>query len=1206
MKVAVVTIVFFITLANLFGQANFIEISASRELFSIKGGRGVSIGDYDNDADDDIFIAAQPSKLFRNDGNFNFTDVTPSSGLGSNAQLAVWFDADDDGWLDIYIANWLSTTFFRNNGNGTFTEVPSSGLSQSYAPQALLVGDLNGDQFLDVYCNNFNHENQLFVNKGSNHFSDRSANTGATVASQAMGGVLTDFDKDGDLDIYLAFDGNNPNKLYQNDGTGKFEQIAEKLGVAYKGQGMGVDVADFNHDGLVDFYITNLYDNALLMSKPDSTYVDRAKELGVNDFGMGWGVVCFDYNNDAFSDIYVNNEYGFSPYTNKLYQNNYGINFYETGANSVLENRAGGYGLAVSDLDSDGRQDIVLVNQNAGGVKIFKNNESSVGHWLEINLAGITSNKFGIGARVEVTTSGISQFKEVTAGSGYMSQNSATVHFGIGSATKIDSLKIYWPDGTMNDYFNVDFNQRYLAIQGNSLNVFSVTHYLQALTQPSQLPIPVIEPDPEIPITEGHSMAHLWNEAQLSVIRKDFARPTVQARNLFHVSMAMYDAWAAFDDVAKPFLLGNTVGDFFCAFNGIQTTMPKAEARSQAISYAAFRMLEARYKNSPGAAVTLPPVYKLFSVLGYDASFVSTDYSNGSPAALGNYIAAKVIEFGLGDGSNEANNFANQYYQPINTPLLPAEPGPRTVTDPNRWQPITLTQAIDQNGNTVSNTSPFLTPEWGNVVPFALKENNLETFTRNGNAYKVYHDPGPPPLLDKENGGGTSSEYKWNFELVSAWSSHLSPADSVAIDISPNSIGNIQSYPTSLSQYHSFYDFENGGDASVGYSVNPKTSAPYKPQVVYRGDYTRVLAEFWADGPNSETPPGHWFTLLNYVIDHPSFVPKFRGSGDPIDQMEWDVKSYFILGGAMHDVAITAWGIKGYYDYVRPITAIRYLANLGQSSDMNKPRYHPAGIELKPGLIELVEAMDPLAGPNGEHINKIKIKAWNGPTGISNPAEDEAGVGWILAENWYPYQRPTFVTPPFAGYISGHSTYSSAAAEVLTLLTGDEYFPGGLGEFEAFKNQYLVFEDGPAKSITLQWARYKDASDQCSLSRIWGGIHPPADDIPGRHIGKEIGKDAFQFALGYFNGTVTAIPGEEVFTVDVFPIPANRNETLRINVSDVQTEFNLSLIDLLGRPVVNQSINNAFELNLAGLQSGMYVVIVRSNKSLYKQKIIIR
>ena len=178
----------------------------------------------------------------------------------------------------------------------------------------------------------------------------------------------------------------------------------------------------------------------------------------------------------------------------------------------------------------------------------------------------------------------------------------------------------------------------------------------------------------------------------------------------------------------------------------------------------------------------------------------------------------------------------------------------------------------------------------------------------------------------------------------------------------------------------------------------------------------------------------------------------------------------------------------------------------------------PCVLPLIPGYIELVAAGDPLAGQNDEHVGKIKLYAWRGPDFIGNPAVDQAGVDWILAENWWPYQRPTFVTPPFAGYVSGHSTYSRAAAEVLTALTGDPFFPGGMSSFDIEANEFLVFEEGPSVDMTLQWATYRDASDQTSLSRLWGGIHPPADDIPGRVIGERVGIDAFNLARRYFNG----------------------------------------------------------------------------------------
>jgi hypothetical protein len=613
------------------------------------------------------------------------------------------------------------------------------------------------------------------------------------------------------------------------------------------------------------------------------------------------------------------------------------------------------------------------------------------------------------------------------------------------------------------------------------------------------------------------SVAHQWNEVLLDAIRDDFARPTVHARNLFHTSIAMYDAWAIFDEKADTYFLGKTVDGFSCPFDGIETMVDPQEAQEEAISYAAYRLLSHRFQNSPGANVSQLRFDFLLNTLGYDKDFTSLDYSSGSPAALGNFIAQQLIEFGLQDGSNEQNDYFNQHYLPVNPPLVVDFPGNPDILDPNRWQPLTLDVFIDQAGNPIPiNTPAFLSPEWGDVSPFALQEEDLTVHERFGNEYWVYHDPGMPPQLDTNMVGGLSEEYKWGFALVAIWSSHLDPADGEMIDISPASIGNIPELPTDIEDYREFYDLIEGGDPSLGHDINPHTGQPYEPQMVPRADYGRVLAEFWADGPDSETPPGHWFTILNYVNEHPDFEPRFQGQGTILDKLEWDVKAYLILGGAMHDCAISAWGIKGWYDYIRPISAIRAMAEFGQSTDPEQPSYHPGGIPLVPGYIELVEEDDPLVGDSLQHLNKIKLYAWKGPDYIEEPSTDVAGVDWILAENWWPYQRPSFVTPPFAGYVSGHSTYSRAAAEVLTLLTGDPFFPGGMGEFEAPANEFLVFEDGPSVDITLQWATYRDASDQTSLSRIWGGIHPPADDIPGRIIGEEIGVDAFNFALNFF------------------------------------------------------------------------------------------
>jgi len=587
------------------------------------------------------------------------------------------------------------------------------------------------------------------------------------------------------------------------------------------------------------------------------------------------------------------------------------------------------------------------------------------------------------------------------------------------------------------------------------------------------------------------SVARQWNEELLHAIRKDQARPTVHARNLFHVSAAMWDAWTAFRPVARAVLHHEKLN-----------SSDSHAAREEAISFAAYRLLNWRFAESPGAAETLPSFDARMDELGYDRSFTST--SGDSPAALGNRIAETYILFGLEDNSNEEGDYANLFYQPVNEPLVPTLPGNPDISDPNRWQPLALEFFIGQSGVLLGEYPGFLSPEWGIVKPFAMTKAHLNVYQRDGNEYWVYHDPGPPPKL----GGDDDASYKTGFEQVVLWSGLLDPTDGEMIDISPASNG----------------DNTLGTNDGHGYDENPATGLPYTPEIVPAGDYYRVLAEFWADGPDSETPPGHWFTIANYVSDHPATVKKLEGQGPLLDDLEWDVKLYLALGGTMHDVAVSAWGVKGWYDYIRPVSAIRLMCDNGQSSDPAAPSFHPEGIGLHPGSIEVItqettapgERHSHLQGSSGRHIGKIALRAWRGPDYVADPATDTAGVGWIRCENWWPYQRPSFVTPPFAGYVSGHSAYSRAAAVVLSRITGDEFFPGGMGEFHAKKNEFLVFEEGPSVDINLQWATYYDAADETSLSRIYGGIHPPVDDIPGRFMGAAIAQASFKAALGHF------------------------------------------------------------------------------------------
>jgi hypothetical protein len=326
----------------------------------------------------------------------------------------------------------------------------------------------------------------------------------------------------------------------------------------------------------------------------------------------------------------------------------------------------------------------------------------------------------------------------------------------------------------------------------------------------------------------------------------------------------------------------------------------------------------------------------------------------------------------------------------------------------------------------------------------------------------------------------------------------------VTIDIGPASIG----------------DNTLGTMDGDGREENPLIGQPYAPNLVLRADFARVLAEFWADGPKSETPPGHWNVVANAVTDAPGFERRIGGEGPEVDRLEWDVKLYFALNGAVHDAAIAAWGLKGHYDSVRPISMIRYMGGLGQSTDSSGPSYHPDGMPIVPGLIEVVTVESSAPGERHEaladHVGEIALFAWRGFP--DDPETETSGVGWTRAVEWVPYQRSTFVTPAFAGYVSGHSTFSRAAAEVLTAFTGSPYFPGGLSEWTTPAGE-LLHEEGPTTDVTLQWATYYDAADQAGISRLYMGIHIPADDFEGRRMGSLCGLGAWELATTYFDGS---------------------------------------------------------------------------------------
>ncbi len=541
----------------------------------------------------------------------------------------------------------------------------------------------------------------------------------------------------------------------------------------------------------------------------------------------------------------------------------------------------------------------------------------------------------------------------------------------------------------------------------------------------------------------------------------------------------MWDAWAAYD----PDAVGVFVDD-------ARTADDVVAERDEAMSYAAYRILVARYLPSPRAEIAVTQLDELMDALCYDRTIVTTE--GDSPAAFGNRIAEEVLAFGATDGSNEAGGYAAEYTS-VNPPLVVDRPGTE-MNDPNRWQPLELEVMEAQNGIPLEDTiQTFVGPNWGSVTSFALPDPDADGLTI---------DPGPPPRVGDP---ATDNDFKIAVNEVIRYSATLDPSSGETIDLSPAVQGNR----------------ELGTYDTVGHAGNPVTGDPYSPNEVALGDYGRVVAEYWADGPMSETPPGHWNSIANFATDDLARLGPLRieADGPEVDRLEYDIKLYLALNGAVHDAAIAAWGAKGHYDYVRPISMIRYMGGLGQSTDPDAESFHPDGLLLEDGVVDVITETSSAPGQRheslAEHVGEVAVRSWQGEP--DDTETEVGGVGWIRAVEWVPYQRSTFVTPAFAGYVSGHSAFSRAAAEVLTEITGSEFFPGGLGEWSV-EADGLEFEAGPTETVTLQWATYQDASDEAGVSRLYGGIHVRADDLAGRVLGAEVGAAAWELAQTYFDG----------------------------------------------------------------------------------------
>jgi len=547
------------------------------------------------------------------------------------------------------------------------------------------------------------------------------------------------------------------------------------------------------------------------------------------------------------------------------------------------------------------------------------------------------------------------------------------------------------------------------------------------------------------------SIARLWNERALDAIRRDVPDPTAAARNLFHLSAAMWDTYT----------LSGGEGSVVFATAVPATPLDEVEQQT-AISVAAHTLLVNRY----GTGSTTDRSARLRFERALGLSCMTTpdlwDYDS-EPVRLGLAVTNAVLAAGDADGADRAVTYSS-----VNEPLSVATSG-TSMDDPQRWQPLAIVGRTTQTGVPQPSTQEILGAEWGHVTGFAIAN------------YSDIADrlPAPPAY-------GTQEFQEAIIEVLDA-SRRLYLADAPTIDTGPGSIG---ANPL-------------GTQDGQGLATNPVTGQPYERNEMSEADYGRVSADYWADGPGSETPPGHWNVLANRTSDDIAAGDPLAGDGTlvPIEnRLLWDLSLYLVMNGALHDAAVAAWGAKAQYDYARPISMIRHAGGLGQASDPAAPNYHPDGLLLEPGISELITAESSAPGGRhqdlADHVGEVAVFGWKSDGG---PAQ--GSIAWVLAVDWLPFQLPTFVSPAFPGYVSGHSTFSRAASEVLAAFTGTEYFPGGMHEFIV---NAIDFAPDPESDVVLQWASYHDAADQAGRSRIWGGIHVTADDYAGRELGAAV------------------------------------------------------------------------------------------------------
>jgi len=509
-------------------------------------GAAVAVADYDGDGYDDVFVTDSAvdgrNHLYHNNHNFTFTDVADQAGVANTndetnaTSAALWLDFNNDGLPDLLVVRFGHSLLYQNLGGGKFKEVSkAAGIDRYMNAIKALAFDYDRDGLVDIFFGSYFQPINLFDpatprffpesfetaqngggvtvfhNNGNGTFTDVTQKAGLTQSGWTLDLGHGDADNDGDDDLYVACDFGT-DRFFRNNGDGTFTDITESaIGFDTK-KGMNAEWGDFDNDGLLDIYVTNITDdymregNFLWHNEGNLKFSDVARETGTYDTGWGWGAKFFDYDNDGWLDLYVVNGWvsagkesyvpdiftmitkpgidfadarNWPPMGNKslsgyekkrLFHNEHGQVFKDEAARHGVDSVRDGRGIAVADFDNDGRLDLFVANANAEPY-LYHNTMPAGAHWAQFLLRGTKSNREAVGAQVRLTAGGKTYLRFVDGGNSFAGQSMRRVHFGLGAESKIERLEVRWPSGGKETFAAVSADRLNMIEEGKGVRV---------------------------------------------------------------------------------------------------------------------------------------------------------------------------------------------------------------------------------------------------------------------------------------------------------------------------------------------------------------------------------------------------------------------------------------------------------------------------------------------------------------------------------------------------------------------------------------------------------------------------------------------------------------------------------------------------------------------------------------------------------------